>query len=302
MAGRSHFKTPRWARSFTVPASTPKDRDGLLALYQRHVARRFTRITGLRVVTFPFELPSPTGALFLLTPPAHPQCAAHADSADCAEEWNDHVQQLRRRPSVHTHECPFGQHCSVVPLVWKGRCLSAAKLVCAGDMSEEDFSHHVEVLDLLTGNFITGVAAWLGGWFSSTGPHRSRTPKVTRKRAISARSAEHVERAVEYIKRHYRDPTLKVEDVGPALGFNAHYLGRLFIEATGHRLHEHLADCRLRYARTLLGTTRQPIKVVALQSGFLHPKWFSELFRDRFDLSPTAFRRSTPALAKIMPV
>ena len=291
MAGRTHFETPRWKRPFKVPPSTPKDRGGFLALYKRHVARRFTRITGLEVVTFPFDLPSPTGALTLLPPPAHPQCAGHVDSAECAQEWEGHVGRLRRRPAVHVHECPFGQRCAVVPLVWKGRCLAAAKLVCSGDMAERDFQHHVEVLDLLTGNLISGMATWLAEWVPGPEPRRSRASKVTRRGAVNARAGEHAERALEYIKRHYRDPSLKVADVGPALGLSEDYLGHLFAKACGMRMHDYLADRRLRYARTLLATTRQPIKAVALQSGFLHPKWFGALFRDRFGVSPSAFRR-----------
>jgi AraC-like DNA-binding protein len=109
-----------------------------------------------------------------------------------------------------------------------------------------------------------------------------------------------VARAVQFIREHFHDTELKVADIGPALGFkSSDYLARVFGEQQRRRMQEYLADCRLRHARWLLIHTRLGIKEVGFKSGFLHAKWFGEFVRDRFGVSPSAFRRSRPLQEKI---
>lgn len=69
-------------------------------------------------------------------------------------------------------------------------------------------------------------------------------------------------------------------------------LRRTFRAATGSSLHDFRLECRVLEARRQLGTTDDPIKVVAQRLGYLDVFYFTRQFTQRVGMSPAAYRRA----------
>jgi len=92
-----------------------------------------------------------------------------------------------------------------------------------------------------------------------------------------------------YVKSHLADPlTLK------ALAARAHMspasFGPRFKRATGQTAYQAILHARLMQAQLLLRTTRATIVSIAWAVGFHNHSHFTHLFRQRFGLTPEAYR------------
>lgn len=93
---------------------------------------------------------------------------------------------------------------------------------------------------------------------------------------------------------------LTLADVGRAVGASPFHLARLFKRFTGHTIHNHLTDLRLRAALAELETDIN-ITDVALKVGFASHSHLTKVFHARFGTTPSQFReRSTGYLRKIV--
>lgn len=70
------------------------------------------------------------------------------------------------------------------------------------------------------------------------------------------------------------------------------YLSHLFKRTTGYAVIEYLTKCRLSQAKKLLLNTQMSITEIAYATGFLDSSNFSRLFKKKYGLSPTEFRKS----------
>lgn len=95
--------------------------------------------------------------------------------------------------------------------------------------------------------------------------------------------------AHDYIAACFDQP-LCLDDIAQIACMSPNHLLRTFKKAFGQTPHQFLTDTRLRHARRLLVTTSYPVTDICLQVGFTSLGSFSWLFRQRFGLSPQAFR------------
>jgi AraC-like DNA-binding protein len=79
------------------------------------------------------------------------------------------------------------------------------------------------------------------------------------------------------------------------LGMAPSTLRRRFRDAVGVPLHEFALQRRVARARTLLGATDLPIKVIADRLGYADVYFFTRQFRQRTGVTPAAYRRSRQA-------
>jgi AraC-like DNA-binding protein len=93
-------------------------------------------------------------------------------------------------------------------------------------------------------------------------------------------------------KQPYTDSDLKREDLAAMLGTNFSYVADAIREcADGMTLGDFLDDWRIRHAARLLGDTGEPIGLVAEMSGFQSRSHFNTLFREKFKMTPSEYRK-----------
>lgn len=158
--------------------------------------------------------------------------------------------------------------------------------------------------------YFAGVASRFG--------QRSSTPYRTEENALVLLHVLHYLRYVfEHIDRSEgssRDPIDKQERISPAIKqildwiedhfadkFELHTLAELvhispnhlsyrFRKETGSPLTEFITKRRLREAAMMLKMTEQPIRDIGLEVGFDNFAYFSRVFKDRFGMTPSAYR------------
>ena len=98
------------------------------------------------------------------------------------------------------------------------------------------------------------------------------------------------ERTLAYIHAYFHT-ALTVTQLSNDLGYNADYLNRIFRETYQRTLLEEIHRTRVDYARHLLSHTPQNFAQIAHNCGFADVNYLSRLFKRRYGLTPTAFRR-----------
>ena len=97
--------------------------------------------------------------------------------------------------------------------------------------------------------------------------------------------------AVEYIREHYREDAISVEQVADRFHMSVSYFSKLFHEYTGMTFPEFINDLRLTYAKELLLSDRDlNVKRVAQLCGFGTTSYFSQQFKKKFGISPSTVR------------
>ena len=102
----------------------------------------------------------------------------------------------------------------------------------------------------------------------------------------------YVLRAIEFMSKKYR-LQISVADIADAVHISEKYLRELFKKETGRSMQAYLTDLRLSAAKTLLSNSKYNITEVANLSGFAEYRNFVRVFKDRFGITPTAYRNGT---------
>jgi len=100
-----------------------------------------------------------------------------------------------------------------------------------------------------------------------------------------------VAQAVEIMRRDYGKPLL-IEEIATACGQSVRQLQRRFQTAFGLTPQEFLLKTRVLSAARLLETSAASISEVARKCGFIDQSSFTQHFRKRTDMTPTAYRQS----------
>jgi AraC-like DNA-binding protein len=96
--------------------------------------------------------------------------------------------------------------------------------------------------------------------------------------------------AREWILANY-STALSLEAMAESAMMNSQHFLRMYRDCYGITPHQFVIDVRLTIARQLLTETEQPVSAICRQTGFESFSSFSGLFRRRFGLSPTAYRK-----------
>ena len=98
----------------------------------------------------------------------------------------------------------------------------------------------------------------------------------------------YVEYAVNYIQANFS--TAKVSDVAHYIGIHRSYLTSIFRKKLGISPQEYLMQVKLEKAKQLLLDSQAPVQEVSQMIGYENPLTFSKSFKNRYGLSPKAFR------------
>jgi AraC-like DNA-binding protein len=112
--------------------------------------------------------------------------------------------------------------------------------------------------------------------------------------AAGAQNANAIESAIARIQNEFeRDLNMKL--LAQELGVGYSWFRHTFTAHTGLSPRQYLLEFRLVRARSLLAETGLPIKEIAMQTGFKDEFYFSRLFRQKLNLTPSQWRnRSRP--------
>jgi AraC-like DNA-binding protein len=102
-------------------------------------------------------------------------------------------------------------------------------------------------------------------------------------------SSSYVTRAVEFITTHYMHP-ITISEIADFLGISKGHLNRVFQSRYGMSVQNFIIDFRMQRAAALLENTTDPVKEIALQTGYTDPLVFSKAFKKYFGVSPKAYR------------
>ena len=102
---------------------------------------------------------------------------------------------------------------------------------------------------------------------------------------------------LKYLDEHFiENPTNTF--IAKKFGFNPNYLSNIFMEYLGTPLHSYITNKKALYAKQLLVATDMPICEIAKESGFTNQNRFSEFFKNKFNMSPTQFRKAMTKFEK----
>lgn len=94
----------------------------------------------------------------------------------------------------------------------------------------------------------------------------------------------------EYFKAHYMEH-ISVDEIASSAYMSATYVTRIFKEVTGDTPINYLIGIRLEKAAELLREGKLHIQDISKAVGYEDPYYFSKLFKKRYDVSPTEYRK-----------
>lgn len=94
----------------------------------------------------------------------------------------------------------------------------------------------------------------------------------------------------EIMRREFMNPEFSLEQAALFVHLNPTYLSELFKETAGRKFIDYLTDIRLEEARHILLETDMKMYEVCLSVGYTSSKYFSTLFRKKYQVTPTMYR------------
>lgn len=99
-----------------------------------------------------------------------------------------------------------------------------------------------------------------------------------------------VKNAEEYVKEHFADQDLSVDEVCRKLNVSAAYFSTIFKKETGKTFVRYLTDYRMEKAVSMLMTGNEKTYVIAEKVGYAEPNYFSYVFKKQFGISPSKYK------------
>ena len=117
-----------------------------------------------------------------------------------------------------------------------------------------------------------------------------RNFELVEKRSIG--SNDLIYQTVAYVSGNFKNP-FSLEDMAKDLGVSKYVLSRIFSKTFHSNFKRYLNDTRLDYARHRLEDTEDSITKICLDSGFDSQRTFNRVFKERFRVSPTEYRKKS---------
>lgn len=101
----------------------------------------------------------------------------------------------------------------------------------------------------------------------------------------------HVQKCLQEIQKHY-DKELTVENLAHMCGISTSYLSHLFHMQLGKSINNYLCDYRITQSCALLRHSQLSISEIAKKVGYCDPNYFSRVFKQRKQITPSEYRAS----------
>lgn len=149
----------------------------------------------------------------------------------------------------------------------------------ASSTSLRRFDPDVYYNDLPIADKLGRLAAYLG-----EAAHTLRLLSREREQTI-------LSRIMSYIRQHYRNPALKIQDIASSVHFSSAYLGYLFKRETKQNVWDYVTELRIEEAKHLLLATDKKRYEIAYEVGYESPEHFSRMFKRYTGASPADYRK-----------
>jgi two-component system response regulator YesN len=108
---------------------------------------------------------------------------------------------------------------------------------------------------------------------------------------VKERDQTIVSRIMGYIRKHYQNPALKIQDIAGEVHFSTAYLSYLFKKELKKNIWDYVTELRIEEARHLLSTTDKKRYEIAYEVGYESPEHFSRMFKRYVGVSPADYRK-----------
>ena len=112
------------------------------------------------------------------------------------------------------------------------------------------------------------------------------SPETSQKETLNA-----VVLALQGYLDHYFTQDISLAQLARGYHYNEKYLGRLFRKQLGVSFSDYRNEKRLAYGKNLLVQSEATVLDVAARAGFRNIAYFNRLFKRRYGMTPTEFRR-----------
>jgi AraC family transcriptional regulator len=103
-----------------------------------------------------------------------------------------------------------------------------------------------------------------------------------------------IERAKEYIHHNFKED-IGLQQIAENCFASPFHFSRVFRKFTLQSPYQYLLNTRLKHSEILLKTNAMPIAEVAVSSGFSSPDYFATVFKKKYKLMPTEYRKKEAA-------
>lgn len=100
-----------------------------------------------------------------------------------------------------------------------------------------------------------------------------------------------IARIVGYIREHYRNPALKIQDIADEVHFSTTYLSYLFKREMKKNVWDFVTELRIEAAKQLLATTDKKRYEISYEIGYESPEHFGRMFKRYAGVSPAEYRK-----------
>lgn len=121
--------------------------------------------------------------------------------------------------------------------------------------------------------------------------HYELVTKPKSVRPSDRRAMEKARQILKYIETHYSEP-LSIQKMAEASGFSQSHFMKFFKQTFGTSFIEYLNTYRLTMASRLLLASEDTVLTVAGDCGFDNLSYFNRMFKRRFHMTPSDFRKS----------
>lgn len=104
-----------------------------------------------------------------------------------------------------------------------------------------------------------------------------------------------VSKAKRYVQEHYGDAALSADTICQELHVSASYFSTIFKKEEGVSFVSYLTSVRLSHAVELLETTSDKTYIIAAKVGYTEPNYFSYVFKKRYGVAPSRYRKEKEA-------
>lgn len=118
----------------------------------------------------------------------------------------------------------------------------------------------------------------------------NKIPKVTLPTVKKRKSLDKLKLIIKYVENNYAND-ITIEEMSELCNFSQSHFMKFFKSNMDVSFIEYLNDYRLTIASRLLISSSSSILAIALESGFDNLSYFNRLFKKRFDMTPSQFRK-----------
>jgi transcriptional regulator GlxA family with amidase domain len=109
---------------------------------------------------------------------------------------------------------------------------------------------------------------------------------------IRIKYLENLNSALKYIADNYLED-ITTSQLAKIANFSEYYFSSVFKKTTGMTVKEYIHHFRINKAEILLKSTNMTISEVAINTGFNDINYFSRIFREYKQVSPTIYRKNS---------